>query len=313
MLCVHDDAVRLAHVRAVDLNLLVAFAELLQGPSLTAAAARLGITQPAMSRTLARLRRTFGDPLFVRTASGLRATPRATALEPLLGEVLAGAETLIAGPERFDPRTAQRTFVISTADYGESVLLPTLLRRLTQQAPGVRLRLAVMPLPLEVALERGDLDLAWSPRVQTPRAVVWARLFDETFAFVVRRGHPVLKQGPFTLERFLSLRHLAIAPAGRSGSNPLDDLLARLGKKRDVVATVPSFLVVPSLLLSSDVGVTLPRRLIEASAARYGLVSLPLPFTSPGFSLHQAWHERMRRDPGHAWLRQLVAEGAKAA
>lgn len=309
----HDGGMRLAHVRAIDLNLLVAFAELLQGPSVTAAAARLGITQPAMSRTLARLRKAFADPLFVRTATGLRPTPRAAALRPLLEEVLAGAETLIAGPERFDPKTAQRTFVISTADYGESVLLPLLLRRLTSEAPGVRLRIAVTPVPLEAVLERGELDLAWTPRIQTPRTVVWTRLFDETFAFVVRKGHPVLKQGPFTLERYLSLRHLAIAPAGRSNSNPLDDLLARMGRRRDVVATVPSFLVVPSLLVTSDVGVTLPKRIVAATAERYGLVSMPLPFPASGFSMHQGWHERMRKDPGHAWLRQLVAEVARTA
>ncbi|MFZ5444371.1 MAG: LysR family transcriptional regulator [Myxococcota bacterium] len=304
---------RLTHVRGVDLNLLVAFAELLQGPSVTAAATRLGVTQPAMSRTLARLRKTFGDPLFVRTAAGLQATPRALQLQPLLVEVLEGAETLVAGPERFDPKTAERTFVVSTADYGESVLLPALLSRLAAEAPGVRLRIAVTPQPLDAVLERGDLDLAWTPRVPTPRTVIWSRLFDETFAFVVRRGHPVLRRGPFTLERYLSLRHLAIAPAGRSNRNPLDELLARMGHRRDVVATVPNFLVVPSLVAASDVGVTLPRRLIAAVAARYELVSLPLPFQAPGFSMHQAWHERMRKDPGHAWFRQLVVDLARTA
>jgi DNA-binding transcriptional LysR family regulator len=302
---------RLAHVRNVDLNLLVAFAELLEGPSVTAAATRLGITQPAMSRTLARLRKTFGDPLFVRTASGLKATPRAAALAPALEEVLAGAEALVAGPARFDPATAERTFLISTADYGEAVLLPGLLQRLAREAPRVKLRLAVLPMPLEVALERGELDLAWTPRIATPRTVVWTRLFDETFEFVVRRGHPVLKRGPFTLERFLELRHLAIAPAGRSNRNAIDELLAGMGKKRDVVATVPSFLVVPSLLVNSDVGVTLPKRLVASAASRYGLVALPLPFSSPGFSMHQAWHERVRKDPGHAWFRQLVVDVAR--
>jgi len=313
MLRLHDAGMRLVHVRAADLNLLVAFGELLRGPSVTAAAARLGVTQPAMSRTLARLRKTFGDPLFVRTASGLRPTPRATALQPLLEEVLEGAETLIAGPERFDPGTAQRTFVIGTADYGEAVLLPPLLRRLTSEAPGVRLRLAVVPMPLDAALERGEVDLAWTPRVHAPRTVVWTRLFDETFAFVVRREHPVLKQGPFTLDRYLSLLHLAIAPVGRSSGNPLDDLLARMGRKRDVVATVPSFLVVPSLLAASDVGATLPQRVITATAERYDLVSLPIPFPAQGFSMHQAWHERMRKDPGHAWLRQIVTAIARTA
>ncbi|MFO0599158.1 MAG: LysR family transcriptional regulator [Myxococcaceae bacterium] len=303
---------RLVHVRNLDLNLLVAFSELLEGPSVTAAATRLGITQPAMSRTLARLREAFHDPLFVRTRAGLRPTPRATELSTGVREVLEATELLVAGPERFDPATAQRTFTVSTADYGEQVMLPGLLARLTAEAPGVSVRVTVQPASLEGALERGDLDLAWTPRVETPRTVVWTPLLHEEFGFVVRRGHPVLKQGAFTLERYLSLRHVAIAPAGRSNANPLDERLARMGKRRAVVATVPTFLVVPSLVAGSDLGATLPMRLIEPLAARFDLVTLDLPLPNAGFGFEQAWHERMRKDPAHAWFRHLVMEVAKA-
>lgn len=308
---VHDVAMRTSALRDVDLNLLVAFAELASTGSVTQAAARLGVTQPAMSRTLARLRKVFADPLFVRGPAGLVATPRAEAMRPGVEAWLQQAEVLVAGPARFDPKTAERTFLIATADYSEAVLLPRLLQRLEHEAPRVRLRISPQPSTLDGALERGELDLAWTPRQSSTRQVVWSRLFDEGFAFVVRKGHPVLGK-PFTLERFLSLRHLAIAPAGRSNRNPIDELLERQGRRREVIATVPNFLVVPSLIEGSDVGVTLPRRIIELSAKRYGLVSLPLPFEVTGFTMHQAWHERLRKDPGHAWFRQLVVEVARS-
>jgi DNA-binding transcriptional LysR family regulator len=222
-------------------------------------------------------------------------------LLPAVDAWLEQADVLIGGAPRFDPLTAERTFVVSAADYGEAVLLPELLRRLEREAPKVKLRISTQPLPLDAALEKGELDLAWTPKQPSARTVVWTRLFDETFTFVVRKGHPVTKR-PFTLDRFCALRHLALAPVGRSNSNPIDELLARLGRKREVVATVPSFLVVPSLLLTSDVGVILPRRIFHAAAQR---------FQSHGFTLHHAWHERMRKDAGHAWFRQVVVEVSK--
>ena len=306
-------AMRFDTLQKTDLNLLLALSELASAGSVTQAATRLGVTQSAMSRTLGRLRETFGDPLFVRTSNGLTPTPRCEAVLPTVQRLLEEAEALLGGTAGFDPRTAERTFVVSTSDYGEAVLLPGLLRRLERDAPGVRLRVTTQPVQLDQALEKGELDLAWTPRQPSVRTVVWTRLFDETFTFVVRRGHPMARRRAFTLDDFLSLRHVALAPGGRSNSNPLDELLARLGKRRDVVATVPNFLVVPSLLQDSELGVTLPRRIVTAAAKRFDLAPLPLPFEAPGFSVFQAWHERMRKDPGHAWLRALVVEVGRSA
>jgi DNA-binding transcriptional LysR family regulator len=301
-----------APLRHIDLNLLFAFNELAKARSVTAAAARLGITQPAMSRTLGRLRTTLGDPLFVRSARGLLPTPRALDLMPKVAVFLAQAQQLVEGPQGFEPSTAVRTFVVSTADYTEAVLLPPLLRRLAVEAPGVRLRITAPPLGLDQALEAGGVDLAWTPRQPSIRPIVWTKLFEESFSFMVRKGHPVLRQGPFTLEKFLSVRHLALAPVGRSNANPIDDRLARLGKERQVVASVPNFLVVPLLLHSNDLGATLPSRLVAALAQRFGLVSLPLPFEAHPFTMYQAWHERMRGDPAHAWFRQVVFQVSKS-
>ena len=302
---------RTSVLRQVDLNLLVAFAELASAGSVTAAATRAGVTQPAMSRTLARLRRTFGDPLFVRGPAGLVATPRAEALRPRVEAWLSQAELLVGRADRFDPATAERTFLVATADYAEALLLPRLLHRLEREAPRVRVRVTTPSPTLDQALERGELDLAWTPRQPSVRQVVWTRLFDESFAFVVRRGHPVLGR-PFTLERFLSLRHIAVAPVGRSNRNPIDALLEKRGLRREVAATVPNFLAVPSLVEGGDLGATLPRRTVELAATRYALAVLDMPFEVPRFSMHQAWHERVRKDPGHAWFRQLVVEVARS-
>jgi DNA-binding transcriptional LysR family regulator len=301
-----------AHLHDVDLNLLVALDQLLQTRSVTAAARRMQLTQPAMSRVLGRLRQTFDDPLFVRGPRGLLTTPRAEAITPLLAEALVRVDHVLRGPERFDPQQAARTFTVATADYGTSVMLPALLARLRVVAPRVSVRVVVKTGDWQGALERGEWDLAWSPRPRERDAqastVVWSRLLDETFGFVVRARHPVAK-GRFTLERFLRLDQLAISPEGRPG-NHLDQTLARLGHRRRVVASVPSFLVVPALVSSSDLGAVLPRRIIAHAATFAPLVELPLPFALAGFDLSQAWHERARHDPGHSWFRTLIRDVA---
>lgn len=307
----HTHEMRAMHVEALDLNLLVVLQRLLETGSVTAAAERLRLSQPAVSRALGRLREALGDPLFVRTPEGLRPTPRAEALRAELAAVLGRVDALLAGPVAFSPAQAARSFKVATTDYGAAVLLPGVLAELAARAPGVSVRLLPVGRPWEEALAEGAWDLAWSPRRKTGAGVVWKHLLDETFAFVVRAGHPATRR-PLTLEGFAAIPQIAIAPEGRGG-NPLDELLARLGARRRVVAHVASFLVVPPLVAGSDLGVTLPRRLVDQVAPRWSLAVLDLPFEMPGFAIQQAWHERFRRDPAHAWFRQLVARVAAEA
>jgi DNA-binding transcriptional LysR family regulator len=297
------------HMDRVDLNLLVVLQRLLETGSVTAAAERLGLSQPAVSRALARLRATFGDALFVRTPDGVRPTPRAEQLRAELAAVLARVEALLAGPAAFAPALSTRTFTVATTDYGESVLLPALLRELAARAPGACVRVLPVGRPWEAALAAGEWDVYWAPRRKAGAGIVWTHLLDDDFAFVVRRGHPATRR-PLTLARFAALPQIAIAPEGR-GPNPLDDRLARLGTRRRVVAQVPSFLAVPPLVAGGDLGVTLPRRILALLAPRWELAVLDLPFEMPGFDLSQAWHERFRHDPAHAWFRQLVASLAR--
>ena len=300
----------LTHLDGIDLNLLLVLQRLFEAGSVTGAAERLGLSQPAVSRSLSRLRRAFGDDLFVRAPGGLQPTPRAEALRAGLGEALARLGALVAGPAPFSPAATTRAFTVAAGDYAEAVLLPRLLGALAREAPEATLRVVPVDPAWEPSLAERRSDLLWAPRRRAGAGVVWTHLWDEGFAFVVRRGHPAARR-PLTLERFTAVAQLAIAPEGRGG-NPLDERLARLGARRRVVAQVPSFLVVPALIAGSDLGVTLPRRLVALHAARWDLAALELPFDMPGFDISQAWHERLRGDPAHAWFRKLVAGVARA-
>jgi DNA-binding transcriptional LysR family regulator len=302
-----------AHLTSLDLNLLVGLAHLFETRSVTGAAARLGLSQPAMSRALLRLRRSLGDPLFLRTSSGLVPTPRAQALQPQLDDVLARLGALVSPPLAFDPKTARRTFSVATADYGVSVLLPRLLEALRERAPGVSSSCVPSAIDWEGALLSGRCDVCWAPRKVkgSSRAVIWSQLFKERFAFVVAGSHPCAR-GRLTLDRFVSVPQVAIAPDGRPG-NRTDEALLRLGRERQVVAWVPTFLSVPPLLQGGQLGAVLPARIVAQVAAHYGLAVRELPLELGGFDLSQAWHERMRHEPGHAWFRQLVREVAQAA
>jgi DNA-binding transcriptional LysR family regulator len=294
-----------------DLNLLTTFRHLLATGSVTATADRMRLSQPAVSRALGRLRQALGDPLFVRDGSRLVPTPRALALQPELEALMGRLDELLVTGTGFDPATSRRTFVVATADYGTAVLMGPLLERLAVQAPSVTVRVVqILPEP-EEALSSGACDLMWSPPRALSQAVVWTKLFDEGFAFVVRRHHPAARL-PLTLERYLAIPQIALSPDGKPG-NRLDEALERLGHRRKLVAHVPSFSLVPALVAQSDLGAVLPKRLIAMAARPWGLVARPLPFPVSGFPLHQAWHERHRHDAGHAWFRKVVVEVARHA
>lgn len=299
------------HLSKVDLNLLVVLQELFTARSVTGAAKRLGLSQPAVSRALGRLRALLDDPLFVRTPSGLTTTPRADALRAELEQVLGSIETMMMGRAKFDPSTATRTFTVIAADYAQAVILPPLLERLAHEAPNISVRILSPRLDWEQLLNEGQAHFNWAPPRKAAQTIVFSELFDEGFGFVVRRGHPAAKR-PLTLERFVAIRQLALSPEGRTGSNPLDDHLAKLGVARRVVAHVPSFLVVAPLIAATDLAVTLPRRIIEQQVARWNLVELKLPFTMHRFTTANAWHERFRHDLGHAWFRQCLLDIGKS-
>jgi DNA-binding transcriptional LysR family regulator len=214
-------------------------------------------------------------------------------------------DDLLASGAGFEPKTSTRTFVVATSDYTASVLMGPLLECLHSEAPGVTVRVVQTVPDAEQALTDGAWDVLWAPHRALSQAIVWTRLFDEQFAFVLRAGHP-LAHRPLTLERYLSIPQVALSPEGKPG-NPLDAQLERLGHRRRIVAHVPTFATVPPLVATSDLGAVLPRRIIAQHAAAWRLVSRPLPFEVRSFTLEQAWHVRHRHDAGHGWFRKRVA------
>ncbi len=296
------------HVAGVDLNLLVALDALLAERSVTRAAARVGLTQPAMSHALGRLRRLFDDPLLVRTAEGMSPTPRALGLVGPVRRGLAELETALAPAPTFDPKTARGRFVLAMGDYAEVVLLPGVVARLTREAPGMDLEVRPAAAPAFDALARGELDavIGLPATGKVPEGIYEQRLFEERFVCVMRSAHPMAKRR-LTLERFLALSHALISPRGERGGL-LDTVLTRMGKTRRVALLVPHFLVAPHVIATSDLVLTLAERLARVLADPLKLVVRTPPLSLEGFAMAATWHARNHGDPAQRWFRRLLAE-----
>ncbi|MFT4075757.1 MAG: LysR family transcriptional regulator [Asticcacaulis sp.] len=292
-------------IRTVDLNLLKALDALLDERNVTRAAARLALTQPAMSGMLTRLRESFDDPLFVRTQRGILPTQRALELAVPVKQVLSDIDALLQ-PPTFDPATASLTLSIAATDYALHAIAVPFLAALRQRAPNVRV--ALMPVEstqVQTELERGRLDLALITPESTPQDLRARRLFDERYVCVLRRDHPMATGHELTLDQFCALDHALVSYTGGDFSGVSDEALAKLGRTRRVTLSVKSFLIVPEILRASDLVAVVPSRLV---ADLEGLAIFDPPIEIPGFTKIVAWHERTHRDPGHRWLRDLLFE-----
>jgi DNA-binding transcriptional LysR family regulator len=289
--------------REMDLNLLLVLDVLLEERSVTRAAVRLGRTQPAVSRSLARLRQVFADPLFVRVGAQLVPTPRAEAVVAPLKQLLADLEARVLVLERFEPARSQRTFVIAAADYTAAPLLTRLVQAVAQEAPGMQLRF--VPAPRDTPELVGEVDFVIAPRTQTG-AYRSRPLFVDPFVCILRADHPVEQ---LDLERYVALRHLLVAPRGAPGG-VVDDALAALGLSRTVSVQIHSFSVAPSVVASTDLVCTLPMSVARRGAEHHALRLLPPPVTLTPTRVPLCWHERWQHDPGHSWLRGRIVEAA---
>lgn len=298
----------------VDLSLLYALQALVAEKHVTRAAARMGLTQPAMSHALARLRAQLGDPILVRARGGLQLTPRAAAIAEPLERLLGDLGHLLATPRDFDPATSTRRFRIAASDYVEIVLWPRVLQRIGREAPNVDIVLLRHDGGVS-SLEDDSADLLLVPPTEIERGGASfrsQRVLSEKFVCVVRRDHPNVGRR-MTLEKYLELPHALVSPrGGRAGI--VDDALAKLGRTRRVAVTVPHFLVAPFLIERSDLVLTLASRIATALAPVVNLRVLAPPpeLALPGFDIRLVWHERDHVDPAHAWLRGLMVEVAKA-
>jgi DNA-binding transcriptional LysR family regulator len=302
------------HLEALDLNLLVALRALLAERHVTRAAARVGLSQPAMSHALSRLRELLGDKLLVRTPNGMRPTARAEAMTAPLERALEDIGRLIASPEPFEPRLSTRKFGIAANDYMELVLFPRLLRRLFLEAPNVDVRIVNLDGQANTEMAEGRLDLAIGvvaqmATIDASRGIRSQDLISDGFVCVVRENHPVVKKR-LSLDDFVALPHALVAPRGEGGS-VVDSALARLGKKRRVAVEIPHFLVAPHVIRETDLLLTLAARVAESLAPLLGLRRIAPPLELPGFTMAMLWHERQHVDPAHVWLRELIASVAK--
>jgi DNA-binding transcriptional LysR family regulator len=299
------------HLSSLDLNLLVVLESLLDTRSVTTTADRVGLSQSATSHALARLRTALADPLFVRSRAGLVPTERALALATPLRDALDRLRRVVAPPTAFDPAIAKRRFVLSTADYGELVLMPTLVARLARTAPGIDLSLVASEDDPFEQLARGESDAFIGPmRMGLERADIRERrLFDEHFVCIVREGHPKADKA-WTLAEFAALDHALISPRARPGGT-VDTLLEQHGLSRRVAITLPHFLVAPFIVAGTDLVLTIPERVARTFAAFLPLRLVEPPADVPGFTMALIWHERRHSDPAHAWLRGELAAVAK--
>ncbi len=295
------------NLASVDVNLFVVLHAVLEERSATRAAARLHLTQSAVSNALARLRALLGDQLVVRTGRGLTPTPRAVAMQPLLDAALKALEGAAQNLTNFDLATSTREWVMAFAELYGPLLLPALLFRLQQEAPNTSLRvMTVDQMEATGALARGELDLYLGIAGKLPAGWRSEPAFADDTVGIMRADHPAARR-PMTLERFLGLPHAHVRVTPERGRE-VDDALARLGRTRRLALIVPHFSSVFAVVESSDCVAAVPRRLADYYAQRLALRIFKLPLTLPKHEVRLHWHARADADPGVAALRAMVRD-----
>jgi DNA-binding transcriptional LysR family regulator len=292
------------NLAGLDLNLLVVLHALLDTQSVGRAAARVGLSQPAASHALARLRRMFGDPLLVRTGAGMALTPRAESLKAPLAEALAQVKGLF-GEEGFEPATSRRRFVLMMPDLVVSIVMPLLLPRLEAAAPGVRLSIAPWRGPAMMTPEFArTVDLVASFAADAFPGFQRLDFYRDRDVLAVRRGHPV-GAGLAEMDAFKAARHVAVVGRGERG-DPVDAWLAEVGVRREVVFAAPSYLQALQVAAASDLVAFVPHRLARGVGPGLGLEVVEPP-VDPGFDQQYLYYPaRLAVDPASIWLRQQV-------
>ncbi|MBK6400969.1 MAG: LysR family transcriptional regulator [Rhodocyclaceae bacterium] len=293
------------HLKDIDLNLLIALDTLLSVEEVGTAAARMGVTQSAMSHALRRLRQQFGDPLLVKGKGRMVKTAKAEALAKPLRRALLELQHALVVDATFAPKTSSRRMTIATNDYGDLILLPELIRLISRQAPGVGVRVAHFDPETSFApIEAGEIELAICHPLEQASGIHQQVLFEDDFCCAVRRDHPLIGD-VIDLPAYLALSHLAIAPRGLP-RDPIERALTRLGEKRRITLCLPNLNTAPMIVATSDLILTAPRRCILAWQNVIPIRQLEAPFDVPPFAMAMIWHERFQRDPAHRWLREKL-------
>ena len=293
-----------------DLNLLPTFIALMEERNVTRAAERLGITQPALSNALTRLRTMLQDPLFIRERYGMLPTQKALELAPVIAAALATLDDVVLGQQAFDPSKAELLFTVAPNSYVEFVLMPAVVARLHEVAPGIKLRLTPFGSDLaETGVVSGSTAMVLGRIVDPPDNLVVQHMMEDGLACVVRADHPQVGES-LTRQQYEQMRHVNMLPPGRLRAG-LFQALDRQGLRRDVAVSVTHFLAIPELIAVTDYCSTLPKLICRFLARDKRLKVLPSPVDLGTFPVEMAWHVRYRHDPAHRWLRTLVAEVAR--
>lgn len=292
-------------LKDIDLNLLVVFDRLLFERSVSRAADSLGITQPAVSNALARLRKTLGDELFLRTPRGMEPTPFAEQLAESVTYALGMIHGALNQRQSFDPAASDRAFQVGMTDIGEIYFLPELMRHLTDVAPQVRLStVRNTAVNLKDEMEAGHVDLAIGFLPQLKAGFFQRRLFVQRYVCLMRQGHR-LDRKSISLADFSAAEHLSVVSPG-TGHGRIEELLERKGVQLRVRLTVPHFVAVGHILSGTDLVASVPERLAQRMTGPFGLTAVPHPARLPEIAINLFWHAKQHKDPGNQWLRGVV-------
>lgn len=296
-----------------DLNLLKVLDALLREGSTVRAGQRAGLSQPAVSAALARLRHALNDPLFLRKGRGLVPTDYAQSLAEPVREILDGVDQILAGPGEFDPANAELNIKISGADFFSELLMPNLADHLARTAPKIRIQLVdLVPDSYVDTIERYMVDIALIPSMEFPDWTDHRVIFRSSYVAVARLGHPSLAAAgvsngtPMPIDLFCDLSHVLFSPEGRVAAAG-DAALSRIGRTRHVAMTMPFFSGVYRAVAGSDLIALLPHQLANHVADRVGLTCHPPPVAVPDVKICMVWHRRSTNSPTHRWIREQIA------
>jgi DNA-binding transcriptional LysR family regulator len=301
----------------IDLNLLEYLDVLLRERNVTRAASHLGLSQPAMSNGLRRLRLLFNDPLLVRTSEGMTPTERALELQPIIRDVLAKVDKAVQPQIAFEPASSERVFRIMASDYAESTIFPSILHRLREEAPGVVLDIMTPSDVSFLDVEQGKVDLVINRFDSIPLSFHKTTIWKDGFACLFSAQNPI--RDNFNLESYLQAQHVWVSKTGMGvgvGINPddvqrlgwVDEALARLGKKRHITIFTRHYQAAMSLAEQKDLIVTIPSRAAKLKQQNPRVIIRQPPFEIPPLELSMAWSPLLQNNPAHQWMRRLIVE-----
>jgi DNA-binding transcriptional LysR family regulator len=292
------------NLRTVDLNLLVAFDALMVERHVTRAADRIGLSQPAMSSALSRLRGLFDDPLLVRTANGMQPTPRAIELIDPVTNALRQVRRVFDAQGKFDPARSRQPFTIRMGDMNELIFLPAIISELQAQAPGITLGIKhLSPTSTIDALEADEVELAVSTGLRHTSSIQSMDLAPDEVVLVLRKGNPFLQKKNDATE-FLKLKHIWVSQSP-ADTRFLDDHLAKMKLRRQIVLTLPHWLAATAVVAETDLVTVASQRMARKLDSRF--VTLSLPFAPQRFMWKLYWHRRYKTHAGHRWMRTLIS------